>query len=182
MDARGIPAPAARSARWKRVGIGCLAVLGVTAIIGTVVGALLLKRRYPQIFEMGQASQEMMKRASSSPAVQELNRSLCSEALVLATDDVNRLQGILGKGSDQIPTQFRFIVSCHVRDASAAPGCDEVARVYRRATTEAGRFVVVVTAGLFRASGKPVCSTAYDEHGKPLRRAAGGDGHGTSEN
>lgn len=182
MDARGIPAPAGRSARWKRVGIGCLAVLGVTAIVGTVVGVLLLKKRYPQIFELGQASEEMMKRAASSPAVQELSRSLCSDALVLATDDVNRLQGILGKSSDQVPTQFRFIVSCHVRDASGAPGCDEVAKVYRRSTTERGAFVVVVTAGLFRKSGKAVCSTAYDEHGKPLRPAAGGDGHGTSEN
>jgi len=69
-----------------------------------------------------------------------------------------------------------------VRDASRAPGCDEVAKVYRGATTERAPFVVVVTAGHFRASGKPLCSTAYDEHGKPLRRPAGGDGHGAPEN
>jgi hypothetical protein len=169
MDARGNPAAAGTSARWKRVGIGCLAVLGIGGILGLVAAGVFVKLRYPWIFEAGKAGQEAMKRATTSPAVQALNDSLCSESMVLSMDDVVRFQGILGKSS-KAPS-FRWLVTCHVRVASSAPACDRVASAFHQAIHENGRFVVMVTAGLVRASGKPLCRETYDAEGRPVRRA-----------
>jgi hypothetical protein len=130
------------------------------------------------VFELGQASQEMMKRAAwSSPAAAELNRRLCSESLVMEMADVSRLQAIMEqKGTEQKRTEraapdFRWMVSCHVRDASRAPACDRVASTFRQVVPDPGKFVVVVSAGLFRGSGKPVCTVAYDANGRALRPA-----------
>src|SRR5690242_20475687 len=153
MDARGNPAAAGTSARWKRVGIGCLAVLGIGGILGLVAAGVFVKLRYPWVFEAGKAGQEAMKRATTSPAVQALNDSLCSESMVLSMDDVAKFQGILGKSS-KAPS-FRWLVTCHVRVASSAPGCDRVASAFHQVIHENGRFVVMVTTGLVRASGKP---------------------------
>jgi hypothetical protein len=169
MDARGNPAAAGQSARWKRVGIGCLAVLGVGGILGLVAAGVFVKIRYPWVFEAGRAGQEAMKRATTSPAVQALNDSLCSESMVLSMDDVAKFQGILGKSSRK--PSYRWLVTCHVRVASSAPGCDRVARTFHQAIHESGGFMVVVTAGLLRASGKPVCRESYDADGRPLLAA-----------
>ena len=169
MDARGTPAAAGTSARWKRVGIGCIAVLGVGGLLAFGAAAVFLKVRYPWVFEAGRVGQDAMTRARTGPAVQALNDSLCSESMVLATEDIAKLQGILGKSS-KVPS-YRWLVTCHVRVASNAPGCDRVASTFHEAIHESGGFVVVVTAGLLRGSGKPVCKESYDADGKPLWRA-----------
>jgi hypothetical protein len=169
MDARGTPAAAGGNAGWKRIGIAFLAVLGIGAITLGVVGVLVVKKRYPWVFELGRASQEMMKRSARSPATAELNRTLCSEAMVMQAEDVTRLQDLMKqKQAPRIPPDFRWMVSCHVRDASKAPGCDRVARTFRTVVPDSGKFVVVVTSGLFRGSGKPVCAVAYGADGRPL--------------
>jgi hypothetical protein len=166
MDARGNPVAAGQSARWKRVGIGCLAVLGVGGILGLVAGVLLVRARFPAVFKVATEGQEVMQRATMSPAAKALTDSLCSQAMVLPMDDIAKLQGILGKSSK--PPAYRWLVTCHVRVASSAPGCDRVARTFHQAIHESGGFVVVVTAGLLRASGKPLCRESYDADGRPL--------------
>jgi hypothetical protein len=52
MDARGSPAAAGPGARWKRAGIGCLALLGVGGLVGLVAAGVYVNRRYPWIFEL----------------------------------------------------------------------------------------------------------------------------------
>jgi hypothetical protein len=181
MDARGAPASARQGGAWKKVGIGCLAVLGIGAIVGAVVVFLVVRKHYPWVFELGQASQEMVKRAVSSPAATELNRTLCTESWVMEMADFSRLQTLMErKGTEQKRTtrlpDFRWMVSCHVRDASRAPGCDRVASTFRRLVPDPGKFMVVVTTGLFRGAGKSVCTAAYDADGRPIRGSpAGGD-------
>ena len=166
MDARGNPVAAGQSARWKRVGIGCLAVLGVGGILGVVAGALLMRARYPAVFQAVVERQEAVKRATTSPAAQALTDSLCSQAMVLPMDDVAKFRGIPGKSARR--PSYRWLVTCHVRTASSAPRCDRVARTFHEAIHESGGFVVVVTAGLLLVSGKPVCRESYDADGKPL--------------
>ncbi|HET6984951.1 MAG TPA: hypothetical protein VFI53_22605, partial [Myxococcaceae bacterium] len=125
MDARGNPVAAGRSARWKRVGIGCLAVLGVGGILAFVAGALFVKTRYPWIFDVAKAGQDAVKRGKSNPAIKELNADLCSEALLFSAEEVGRFERFLGKqGSGEAkapdahsPPPFQWILSCRVRDA-----------------------------------------------------------------
>ena len=65
MDVRETPDAAARNARWKRVGIGCLAVLGIRGLLGIVVAGVWVKKRYPWVLELGLAGQEAVKRGKS---------------------------------------------------------------------------------------------------------------------
>ncbi|HEY1416816.1 MAG TPA: hypothetical protein VGF41_02890, partial [Myxococcaceae bacterium] len=172
MDARGNPAAAGQSARWKRVGVGCLAVLGVCGILGLVVGALVMRSRFPGIFQAAAKGQELMKGATTSPAAQALTDSLCSQAMVLPIDEMAKLAGGLGgKDRDVSKLGYRWLVNCHVRVASSAPGCDAVASAFHQAIHEKGGFVVMVTAGLVRGSAKPLCRQTYDADGRLVRRA-----------
>jgi hypothetical protein len=174
MDPRGTPAAAGRNAVWKRIGIIFLAVFGIGAIALIAVAFLVVKSKYPWVLELGRASQEMVKRSATSPATAELNRTLCSDSMVMETADLNKLQDMLKKkGAPRLSQQFRFMVSCHVRDASKAPSCDLVARTFRTVVPDTGRFVVVVTAGLFRSGSKPLCAVTYRADGSPV----GGAGH-----
>jgi hypothetical protein len=172
MDARGSPAAAGRGARWKRVGIGCLAMLGIGATLGLLAAGVFVVRRHPRILEELGETAKATKRAESSPASEELNRSLCTEALVFAMEDVDRFSHLLGKSvAEGKPAgDLRWLVSCRVRDAGHAPGCDRVAHVFRQTTTERGKYLVVVSAGLVRGADRPLCSAAYDEDGKLMRR------------
>src|SRR5262249_37136156 len=137
------PAPAGGSARWKRVGIGCLAVLGVGGILAFVAGALVMRERFPGIFQAAQTGQEIMRRATTSPAAQALTDSLCSQAMVMPMDEIAKLRGVAEeKGRVEKPLPYRWLVTCHVRVASSAPGCDRVASVFHQAIHENGRFVV----------------------------------------
>lgn len=177
MDARGNPVAAGQSARWKRVGIGCLAVLGVCGILGMVVGALVLKSRFPGIFQAAARGQDVMKRATTSPAAQALTDSLCSQAMVLPVDEMAKLaSGFGGKDPDLSKLGFRWLVNCHVRVASSAPGCDDVARAFHRAIHERGGFRVTVTAGIIRGSARPLCKESYDADGRPVRQPHAGAG------
>jgi hypothetical protein len=172
MDARGNRVAAGQSARWKRVGIGCLAVLGVGGILGLVAGVLFARARYPAFFRVATQGQEVMQRATTSPAAKALTDSLCSQAMVLPMDDIAKLAGGLGKkGPDSSALGYRWLVSCHVRVASSAPGCDDVASVFHQAIHENGGFRVTVTAGLIRASARPLCQETYDADGRHLRRS-----------
>jgi hypothetical protein len=179
MNARGNPAAAGPSARWKRVGVGCLAVLGVGGILGLVAAGVFVKTRYPWFFELGQAGQEAIKRGKSNPAVQELNRTLCGEALLFSAEEVSRFQRILKEKSSQdahaAPPPFRWVLSCRPRDAAHPPGCDRVAQAFHHASTEREPFVVVVATGLY-ASGKMLCTALYDEQGKPVRHVQESEG------
>jgi len=171
MDARGSPAAARRSARWKRFGMGCLAVLAIGGMVGLVVLGLFVKRRYPWIFELGRAGQEAIARGKDSPAVQELSRTLCAETLLFSGEEVSRFQRIMEqKPAEGQASPFRWVLLCHVRAERGAPGCDRVAQVFHQASTERGPFVVVVNAGLVVGSGKPTCSALYDADGKLVRR------------
>jgi len=171
MDARGSPAAAGRSAGWKRVGMGCLAVLAIGGMVGLVALGFIVKKRYPWILELGRASQEAIARGKDSPAVQELNRTLCAQTLLFSGDEVSRLQSIMEqKPSEGQTSPFRWILLCHVRGITGAPGCDRVAQVFHQTSTAGGPFVVVVNAGLVVGSGKPTCSALYDADGKLVRR------------
>src|SRR5215472_10381597 len=174
MDPRGTPA-AGRNAVWKRIGIIFLAVFGIGAIALIAVAFLVVKNKYPWVLELGRASQEMMKRSATSPATAELNRTLCSESMVMQTDDLTRLQDIMKmKRGGRIPPEFRWMVNCFVRDASKAPDCDRVARTFRTVVPDSGKFLVVVTSGMLRSAAKPVCAVAYGADGQPIRK---GDQH-----
>ena len=173
MDARGSPAAAGRTAGWKRVGMGCLLVLGIGGMVGIVALGLLVKKRYAWIIELGRAGQAAVSRGKSSPAVQELNRTLCAEALLFSGEEATRFQRMMEqKPSEERASPFRWVLVCHVRGATGAPGCDRVAQVFHRAQAAADRgpFVVVVNAGLVVGSGKPTCTAAYDGEGKLVRR------------
>jgi len=172
MDARGSAAAPGRSTVWKRVGIGCLAVLGIGAIAAFVIVAIVVKQRYPWILEAGRAGQEMIRRSQGSPVTAELNRTLCLEAMVLSTEDLTRIQDLIGQKDTRVGA-VRWMVSCRVRDAAHAPACDRVASAFRDLQPDPGKFVVVVTAGFFRGASRPVCSAAYDGSGSPLRRSTG---------
>jgi hypothetical protein len=175
MDPRGTPAGAGGNAVWKRIGIIFLATFGIGAIVLMVVAFLVVKKRYPWVLELGRASQEMMKRSATSPATAELNRTLCSESMVMQTEDLTRLQQSMKlKPGQRIPPEFRWMVSCHVRDVGKAPECDRVARTFRTAVPDPGKFVVVVTAGLLRAAAKPVCAVAYDADGRAIQHRKDG--------
>jgi hypothetical protein len=174
MDPRGTPADAGRNAVWKRIGIIFLAAFGIGAIALIAVGFLVVKKKYPWILELGRASQEMMKRSTTSPATAELNRTLCDQSMVMATEDLTRLQGIMKpKPGEKLPSEFRWMVSCHVRDPSKAPECDRVAKTFRAAVPDHGKFMVFVTAGMFRTAAKPLCMVAYGADGKAIRKAEG---------
>src|SRR5215470_7248551 len=115
MDPSGTPAAAGRNAVWKRIGVIFLAVFGIGAIVSIAVAFLVVKHKYPQILELGQAGQEMMKRSATSPVTAELNRTLCSESMVMQTEDLTRMQDIMKmKPGARIPPDFRWMVSCHV--------------------------------------------------------------------
>ena len=174
MDPRGTPVAAGQKTVWKRIGIIFLAVVGIGAIGLMLVGFLVVRKRYPWILELGRASQEMVKRSATSPATAELNRTLCSETMVMQTADLTKLQDAMKqKATTRMPPELRWMVSCHVRDASKAPGCDQVARTFRSVVPDSGKFVVIVTAGLFRAGSKPLCAVTYRADGSPV----GGTGH-----
>lgn len=184
MDARGNPAAARTSTRWKRVGIGCLAVLGLGGMLGLVAVGVFVKMRYPWIFDVAKAGQEAVKRGKSNPAIQELNAELCSEALLFSAEEVGRFERFLRKqGSGEAkppdahaPPPFQWILSCRVRDAARAPGCDRVAQTFHHASTDRGRFVVFVSAGLYVGAGKTLCIGLYDEDGKLVRHFRGDEG------
>jgi hypothetical protein len=92
--------------------------------------------------------------------------------MVLPMDDLSKLVGSLEKKDRPLPSVgYRWLVDCHVRVASSAPACDDVANAFHQATHENGRFVVMVTAGLVRTSAKPLCRELYDDEGKRVRRA-----------
>lgn len=151
--------------------MGCLVVLGIGGMVGLVALGLFVKKRYPWIFELGRAGQEAMARGKDSPAVQELNRTLCAETMLFSGEDVSRFQRILEhRTSEKQASPFRWLLMCHVRSATGAPGCDRVAQLFHEASTERGPFVVVVNAGLVVGSGKPTCSALYDADGKLVRR------------
>lgn len=172
MDPRGTPAGAGPNAVWKRVGIIFLAAFGIGAIALMAAGFWVVKKRYPWVLELGRTSQEMTKRWASSPAAAELNRTVCDQSMVMPTEDITRLQGIMKtKPGEKLPPDFRWMVSCHVRDTSKAPDCDRVARTFRAAVPDHGKFLVFVTAGLFRTAAKPLCMVAYGADGKALRRS-----------
>jgi len=173
MDVRGSPATAGRSARRKRVGMGCLGLLGTGALFALVAAGVFVATRHPKILEQLGETSKAMKRAESSPAAEELNRSMCTEALVFTMEDVARFSELLGKNI-AAARDLRWLVSCRVRDATHAPGCDRVAHAFRAATTDRGKYLVVVSAGLLRGADRPVCSAAYDEDGKLIRRVREG--------
>jgi hypothetical protein len=151
--------------------MGCLAALAIGGMIGLVALGLFVKKRYPWIFELGRAGQQAIARGKDSPAVQELNRTLCAETLLFSGEEVSRFQHIMEqKPAEKRSSPFRWVLLCHVRDAAGAPGCDRVAQVFQQASTERGPFLVVVNAGLVMGSGKPTCTALYDAEGKLVRR------------
>jgi hypothetical protein len=151
--------------------MGCLAVLAIGGMSGLVALGLFVKKRYPWVLELGRASHAAVARGKDSPAVQELNRTLCAETLLFSGEEVSRFQQIREqKPSEGQASPFRWVLLCHVRVATGAPGCDRVAQVFHQASTERGPFLVVVNAGLVVGSGKPTCTALYDADGKLVRR------------
>jgi hypothetical protein len=151
--------------------MGCLAVLAIGGMSGLVALGLFVKKRYPWVLELGRASQAAVARGKDSPAVQELNRTLCAETLLFSGEEVSRFQQIREqKPSEGQASPFRWVLLCHVRVATGAPGCDRVAQVFHQASTERGPFLVVVNAGLVVGSGKPTCTALYDADAKLVRR------------
>jgi len=64
-------------------------------------------------------------------------------------------------------------------DAAKAPGCQSVARAFRRLESRKGTLVVVVTAGIL--GHQPLCSAAWDADDRALEGAWDVNGRRVSE-
>lgn len=149
--------------KWGRgtillVALGGLMFAGfVAAAIGVYV-VLSSEKGRAIVGQMGEGY-KLIQKSRSAPGMKELRAMGCSEAIVMATDDVLRTIGRDGGASHANPE----IVVCQVGLLSKTLQCDDVAHEYV-ATLGARPQSFIVTIQRIGAA-KPLCSVQYDRSG-----------------
>ena len=178
MQPRGAPVTANRATLWKKVAVGCLALVTLGGL--TCAGAVMFfVTTNPTLKNSLSASQDFIRGSMESSIARKLSRTLCSKAVVTDARDVLRLRQQMSLGAEPGP-EYRWLVRCHVVGWTKPPTCERVAAAFRKLQPEPGVLVVVVTAGMLRPD-QPACSAAWDAQGTPLRGAWDANGRSLEE-
>lgn len=159
-------------------GRGCWIVVGVLGVLGLLAlgGAAWVVARVaqnPAVQKAGKAfgkGIEIADKGRSAPGADEVRAAGCERALVIDSEDVVALQGLIHTTSWDLDKKGP-VVFCKPEKSASPPSCEKLASTYLSAVSAAPPlFYVLISGGERKRKSGLVCLEAYNQKGTRISR------------